>query len=88
MEPDTVTLSGDQLARIRQTLRVAEHQVRVGQTGLPGRHLQDVLAEAEEAIADLLTRIRDAEEDDRDEAEDSGAAERKRRSWFPVYHAA
>jgi hypothetical protein len=37
--------------------------------------------------ADHLARIDDALEDDKAEAEESGAAERMGRSWFPHYGA-
>jgi hypothetical protein len=83
---DAFTLSGERLDRLRQALKVAGQQARVAQDGY-GRHVDDALAEVEETISDHLARIDNALADDRAEAEESGAAERSRRSWFPRYEA-
>jgi hypothetical protein len=77
----------EHLNRLRQALKVARHQARVAQAGDYGRHVEDALAEIEEAIGDHLAKIDNALDDDRAEAEESGEAERKRRSWFPRYEA-
>jgi hypothetical protein len=84
---DTFFLSGERLDRLRQALKVAGHQARVAQHGDYGRHLEDALAEIEEAISDHLARIENALEDDKAEAENSGEAERTRRAYFPHYEA-
>jgi hypothetical protein len=85
---DTFTLSGAYVDRVRQALRVAEHQARVAQAGGHGRHVEDTLVEIEEAIAAQLAQLETALDDDRAEAEESGAAERDRHSWSPRYRAA
>ena len=80
---DTILLSGEHLTRLRQVLKIAGHQARVAQHGGYGRHVEDALAEIEEAMSDHLARIENALEDDRAEAEESGTAERARRAYFP-----
>ena len=84
---DTFFLSGERLERLRQALKVAGHQARVAQHGGYGRHVEDALAEIEEAIIDHLARIENALEDDKAEAEESGEAERARRTYFSRYEA-
>ena len=85
---DTFFLSGDRLDRLRQALKVAGHQARVAQHPGYGRHVEDALAEIEDAISDHLAWIENAVEDDKAEAEYSGEAERTRRAYFPRYVAA
>lgn len=85
---DIVTLAGDPLARITQALQVAKHQLRLGQTALPGRHLEDALVDVEQAIADALARIRDAVDDDHADDEETGQADRQRQAWYSPYRAA
>jgi hypothetical protein len=63
------------------------HQARVAQHGGYGRHVEDALAEIEEAVIDHLARIENALADDKAEAEYSGEAERTRRAYFPHYEA-
>ena len=84
---DTFSLSGERLDRLRQALKVAEHQARVAQHGGYGRHVEDALADIEEAINDHLAGIENALEDDKAKAEYSGEAERARRAYFPHYEA-
>jgi hypothetical protein len=55
------------------------------QHGGYGRHVEDALAEIEETIIDHLARIENALEDDKAEAEESGEAERTRRTNFSRY---
>jgi hypothetical protein len=76
------------LDRLRQALRVALHQSRVAQGSGYGRHVEDALVEVEDTIADQLAAIENAVDDDRAEADETGEAERERRSWFPRYWAA
>ncbi len=52
------------------------------------RHVEDALVEIEEVIGDSLAKIDNALDDDKAEAEETGQAERQRRSWFPRYRAA
>jgi hypothetical protein len=85
---DMFSLSGDRLDRLRQALGVAVHQVRVAQDSGYGHHVEDALTEIEEAIGSHLARMEIAVEDDKADAEESGEAERERRSWFPRYRAA
>jgi RecB family exonuclease len=82
---DTFFLSGERLDRLRQALKVAEHQARVAQSSGYGRHVEDALTEIEEAIRDHLARIENALDDEKAEAAESGEAERGWRSWFPRY---
>ena len=81
----TFFLSSERLDRLRQALNVAAHQARVAQHGGYGRHVEDALAEIEEAIGDHLARIENALEDDKAEAGGNGEAERARRAYFPHY---
>jgi hypothetical protein len=81
--PDTFTLTGDAESRVAQLLRIAQQQARVAQTAASPR-LQDALIGLEDAIADQLTALNNAAEDDKADAEVSGAAERRRRSWRPL----
>jgi len=84
---DTFCLSGERLDRLRQALKVAEHQARVAQSSGYGRHVEDALVEIEEAIITHLARLETALDDDKAEAEESGTAERARRTYFPHYEA-
>ena len=84
---DTFSLSGERLNRLRQALKVAGHQARIAQNGSYGRHVADALAEIEETIIDHLARIENALDDDKAEAEESGEAERSRRTYFSRYEA-
>ena len=84
---DAFYRSGEPLDRLRQALKVAGHQARVAQHGGYGRHVEDALAEIEEAISDHIARIENALDDDKAEAEYSGEAERTRQAYFPRYEA-
>ena len=84
---DTFFLSGESLERLQQALKVASHQARVAQHAEYGRHVEETLADIEEAIIDHLARIENALEDDKAEAEESGEAERTRRTYFSRYEA-
>ena len=77
--PNTFTLSGDYEQRLVQVLEIARHLARVAQ-GPAYRHMQDALAELEDALSDHLAAI----DDDRADAEDSGEAERQRRTYYPL----
>jgi hypothetical protein len=85
--PNTFSLSGEHLGRLRQALNIARHQARVAQAGGYGRHVEDVLTDIEEAITGHLAQIENAVDDDTAEAEESGEAERARRANFPHYEA-
>jgi hypothetical protein len=85
---DAVYLSGEHIDRLREALKVAEHQARVAQSSGYGRHVEDVLVEIEEAIGSHLARIDIALDHDAADAEESGEAERQRESWSPRYRAA
>ena len=75
------------LNRLRQALKVAGHQARIAQNCSYGRHVADALAEIGETIIDHLARIENALDDDKAEAEESGEAERSRRTYFSRYEA-
>ena len=81
--PDTFTLSGDYEQRLVQVLKIARHLARVAQ-GPADRHMQDALAELEDAISDHLAAIETAADDDRTDAEEAGDTERERRAYYPL----
>ena len=81
--PDTFTLSGDYEQRLVQVLEIARHLARVAQ-GPADPHMQDALAELEDALSDHLAAIETAADDDKADAEDSGEAERERRAYYPL----
>ena len=81
--PDTFTLSGDYENRVLELLRVAQHQVRLAQAEAAPR-MQDALVGLEDALSDQIAWIENAAEDDKADAEESGAAERERQSWRPL----
>jgi hypothetical protein len=85
---DTFSLSGDPLARLRQALEVAEREVRSAQSSAFGRHIEDALTEVEATIRADLARLEIALEDDNADAEESGQAERARRTYSSRYQAA
>ena len=81
--PDTFTLSGDHENRVAQMLRITQHQARVAQTAARPR-MQDALTGLEDALSDQLAALEHAAEDDRQDAEASGEAERERRASRPL----
>ena len=85
---DTLTLSGEQIDRLRQALKVVVHQTRLAQNADYGRNVVDALTETEELVNAQLERLDRALDDDRAEAEDLGLAERQRRASYPLYRAA
>ncbi|HET7880310.1 MAG TPA: hypothetical protein VFL55_05450 [Acetobacteraceae bacterium] len=86
--PDQFAFSGERLDRLRQALKLVEHQARLAQGDGYGRNVQDATVDIEGAVTDLLALLGDAVEDDKAEAEERGEAERARRAWFPHYRAA
>jgi hypothetical protein len=86
--PDTVTLSGEHIDRLRQALKVVVHQARLAQHADYGRNAVDALTETEELASAQLDRLDRALDDDRAEAEDLGVSERQRRASHPLYRAA
>jgi len=84
-EPDIVTLSGDQIDRIQQTLDVARHQIRLGQHETDNDQVEDALIEAEEAVDTARARVADAVEAIREDEEEIGKSEQQRQAWRPVY---
>ncbi len=73
---DTFTLSGDHEHRVEQLLEFARHAARVAQSGAAPR-MQD-------ALADHLAALSNAAEEDKEDAEASGEAERGRQAWRPL----
>jgi hypothetical protein len=80
---DTFTLSGDHEHRVEQLLEFARHAARVAQSGAAPR-MQDALVELEDALADHLAALSNAAEEDKEDAEASGEAERGRQAWRPL----
>jgi hypothetical protein len=85
--PDTFTLSGDNVSRITQLLRLAQRHARLDQV-MVGPHLQDALTDLEDALSDQIAALDNAIQDDLADAEESGAADRQRRAWYSRYQAA
>ena len=81
--PDTFTLSGDNICRITQLLRLAQRHARLDQV-MVGPHLQNALTDLEDTLSDQIAALDNAAQDDLADAEDSGAAERERRAWHPL----
>jgi hypothetical protein len=80
---DTVTLTGTYESRVAELLRAARHQARLAQSGARPR-MQDALAELEDALSDQLGALESAADADLADAEETGEAERIRRSWRPL----
>ena len=85
--PDTFTLSGDNVSRIIQLLRLAQRHARLDQVMI-GPHLQDALTDLEDALSDQIAALDNAIQDDLADAEESGAADHQRRAWYSRYQAA
>jgi hypothetical protein len=84
--PDTTTLSGDPLDRALQALGLG-HRASADPTRQ--HQFEDYWAEgavivAEDALDMHEQHVGDAAEAERDAAEESGGAERKRRAWRPA----
>jgi hypothetical protein len=80
-DPDTVMLSGDPLERARLALDAAREQIRRGQQEADDYRVEGALVDAEDAIDIARARIADAAEAEREAAEESGLAERRRQAW-------
>ena len=85
--PDTFTLSGDNVSRITQLLRLAQRHARLDQV-MVGPHSQDALPDLEDALSDQIAALDNAIQDDLADAEESGAADHQRRAWYSRYQAA
>ena len=85
--PDTFTLSGDPVSRVRQALKIARQQIKFACADADWR-LENVLSDGEETIANQVARIDAALADSEADAEDSGEAERQRRAYYSRYRAA
>ena len=81
--PDTFTLSGDNVNRITQLLRLAQRHARLDQV-MVGPRLQNALTDLEDTLSDQIAALDNAAQDDLADAEASGAAERERRAWHPL----
>jgi hypothetical protein len=82
-QEDTFTLTGDYENRVLEALKVAQHQVRLAQTGAAPR-MQDALVGLDDALSDQIAWLENAAEDDKADAEERGDAERERQSWRPL----
>jgi len=85
--PDTFRLSGDNVSRITQLLRLAQRHARLDQA-IVGPRVQDALTDLEDALTDHIGALDNAVQDDLADAEESGAADRQRRASYPRYQAA
>jgi hypothetical protein len=85
--PDTFTLSGDNISRIIQLLRLVQRYAQLDQA-IAGPRLQDALTNLEDALTDQIAALDNAVQDDLADAEESGAAERERRASYSRYQAA
>ena len=86
-EPDTLTLSGNQIDRIQQTLDVARHQIRLGQHETDNAQVEGALLDAEEADDTARARVADAVEAIRQDEEEAGQSEQKRQACRPIYRS-
>ena len=80
-------LSGDNISRINQLLRLAQRHARLDQV-MVGPHLQNALTDLEDALSDQIAALDNAAQDDLADAEESGAADRQRRASYSRYQAA
>jgi hypothetical protein len=85
--PDTFTLTGDNISRITQLLRLAQCHARLDQV-MVGPRLQDALTDFEDTLSDQIAALGNAAQDDLADAEEAGAAERERRASYSRYQAA
>jgi hypothetical protein len=85
--PDTFILSGDNMSRVTQLLRLAQRHARLDQA-TAGPRLQDALTDLEDTLSDQIVALDTAALDDLADAEESGAAERERRASYSRYQAA
>jgi hypothetical protein len=85
--PETITLSGDALIRAVAALELAKRQVRLAQNMTDGWRIEEALSEAEDGLSDHIRGIRRAIEAAEDDEEESGLAERIRRSERPLHPA-
>ena len=85
--PDTFTLSGDNMSRVTQLLRLAQRHARLDQA-TAGPRLQDALTDLEDTLSDQIAALDNAAQDDLADAEELGAAERERRASYSRYQAA
>jgi hypothetical protein len=81
---DTVTLKGDPLERAKAALRVARHQVRLALGDTQSWRLEMALSDIEDQIGVHLSQIQDALDDDADDLEASGEAQRLRQPELPL----
>jgi hypothetical protein len=82
-QQDTITLTGTYETRFAQLLRAARHQARLAQAGARPR-MQDALTELEDTLSEQLGSLESAADSDLADAEESGEAERIRKSWLPL----
>jgi hypothetical protein len=85
--PNAFTLSGDNISRINQLLRLAQRHAQLDQV-MVGPHLQNALTDLEDTLSDQIAALDNAAQDDLADAEESGAAERERRASYSRYQAA
>ena len=79
--PTTFILSGDHENRVLEALRVAQHQVRLAQSGAAPR-MQEALVSLEDALSDQLAWLENAAQDDKADADFQAALEQA--AWQPL----
>jgi len=79
--PATFILSGDYENRVLEALRVAQHQVRLAQSGAAPR-MQEALVSLEDALSDQLAWLENAAQDDKADADFQAALEQA--AWQPL----
>ena len=75
-------MTGDSNQRVVELLRLTQEQARIAQRSATPR-LQDALTDLEDMLSDCIAALANAAEDDTEDAEASGEAERRRRAWQP-----
>ena len=78
-----VTLTSDPVARAIDALKLARHQVRQAQHATNNWRLEGALSDIEDDLDVDLSRIQDAADDNAADAEFSGEAAARRRTWLP-----
>ena len=79
--PATFIFSDDYENGVLQALRVAQHQVRLAQSGAAPR-MQEALVSLEDALSDQLAWLENATQDDKADADFQ--AELEQAAWQPL----
>ena len=79
----TSKITGDPVAQAVDALKLARHQVRLAQRATNNWRLEGTLSDIEDDLDVDLGRIEGAADDNAAEAEFSGEAAARRRTWLP-----